>query len=73
MDYKIRDCNNCQYLKDKESRICTKTNTKVYHRGRYPILPAYLNDCPLVNYFEKDLSKKIASDFDREMGDNTYV
>lgn len=42
-----------------KDHICTKQDKRVYHRGMHPILPAYLNNCPLVNYREKQLSEEI--------------
>ena len=79
--YVIRDCNKCEYLqntedqqsKNKEPHICTKQNKKVYHRGRHPILPAFLNDCPLVNIIEKDYSERTVKSFDLEYGENDGI
>lgn len=70
-DIKIRDCNKCDYLSvteeqqaiSKEPHVCTKLNRRVYHRGRHPILPAYLNDCPLITYFERDLTERLVEQF----------
>lgn len=64
-DIIIRDCNKCSYLNiteeqqtnNKQNHICTLSNNKVYHRGMHPILPAYLNDCPKLLRFEKELSE----------------
>ena len=51
-----------------KDHICTKQDKKVYHRGMHPILPAYLNNCPLVNYREAELSKQIREDFNKYGG-----
>lgn len=51
-----------------KDHICTKQDKRVYHRGMHPILPAYLNNCPLVNYREAELSKQIREDFKNNGG-----
>lgn len=54
----IRDCNKCNNLILKNNKpFCNKLDTRVYYRGQHPILPAYLNDCPLLSVYEKDLTK----------------
>jgi len=77
-DFLIRDCNKCQYIetteeeqtKNKEPHICTKQNKKLYHRGFHPILPAFLNSCPLVSDREAYLSRR-HSDSYRDMMEGT--
>lgn len=76
--YIIRDCNKCPHInvteeqqsKNKEPHICLKTNKKLYHRGCHPILPAFLNACPLVNWREKELSRQHVDEFRAINGDN---
>lgn len=70
-NYLIRDCNKCKYInttedqqsQSKEPHICSQTNNKLYHKGCHPILPAYLNDCPLMSYFELEITKKNIDNF----------
>lgn len=64
MIFNIRDCNKCKYVgKCKENYICTKQDKRLYYRGMKPILPAYLNNCPIMNYRERELSQQIRKEY----------
>lgn len=77
-DFKIRDCNKCKFIniteseqsKNKEPHICIKTGKRLYHRGLHPILPAFMNECPLISHFESEISINKYNDFKKSGGFN---